>query len=269
MSAPRSRPPRAGDRVADPRLGQRVLAADVEVALLAPDRERLDRHRLDDRERVALHEHAILERAGLGLVGVADEVVRLGRLGGDGGPLAAGREGRAAAAHEPRRGHLLDDAVGADRDGPARAPGSRRWRGSRRARSGRRRRRGRAAEAGLARLRRGRAAASADVPLVVMPSQIARHGHSRRRSHRVDRRRDLRRGLAPAIVNIAAGARSHSPRHGDRKPGRSGRRRPASPAGPSARSRSAQRSSAPASRQAMSSQTWATTGGRGFVANRA
>ena len=75
-------------------------------------------------------------------------------------------------------------------------------------------------------------------------------------------------GLSPAIVNIAAGARSHSPRHGDRSqavmPAAS-----ALPAGPIVRSRSAARSAAPASRQAMSSQTWATIGGRGFVANRA
>ena len=40
-----------------------------------------------------------------------------------------------------------------------------------------------------------------------------------------------------------------------------------SPAGPIDRSRSAVSSSAPASRQAMSSQTWATIGGRGFEWN--
>ena len=34
-----------------------------------------DRHRLDERERVALHQHAVLERARLGLVGVGNEVV--------------------------------------------------------------------------------------------------------------------------------------------------------------------------------------------------
>ena len=45
--------------------------------------------------------------------------------------------------------------------------------------------------------------------------------------------------------------------------------RAGSPAGPTARVRSPQIASAPASRHAMSSQTWATTGGRGFVAKSA
>ena len=61
---------------------------------------------------------AVLERAGLGLVGVAHEVVRLGRLGGDRGPLAAGREGGAAAAHELRGGDLGDDRLRADLERP-------------------------------------------------------------------------------------------------------------------------------------------------------
>ena len=75
-------------------------------------------------------------------------------------------------------------------------------------------------------------------------------------------------GVSPALVIITAGARSHSPRHGLRsqvvRPSRIG-----SPAGPTPRVRSAQIASAPASRQAMSSQTWATSGGRGVVAKRA
>ena len=75
-------------------------------------------------------------------------------------------------------------------------------------------------------------------------------------------------GVSPAAVNMTAGAWSHRPRHGLRshvaRPSRIG-----SPAAPTARVRSAQMPSAPASRQAMSSQTWATSGGRGVVANRA
>ena len=76
------------------------------------------------------------------------------------------------------------------------------------------------------------------------------------------------RGRSPAIVNSAAGARSQRPRHGLRSqvtwPSRAG-----VPAGPSWRSSAAHVSSAPASRQAMSSQTWATSGARCFVAKRA
>ena len=71
----------------------------------AAGRVRGDRHRLDERERVALHEHAVLERSRLGLVRVADEVVRLHGLVRDGLPLRAGRERGAAAAEQPR---LLD-----------------------------------------------------------------------------------------------------------------------------------------------------------------
>ena len=76
------------------------------------------------------------------------------------------------------------------------------------------------------------------------------------------------RGSDPATVSIAAGARSQRPRHGDRsqveEPSADGE-----PAGPSDRSRSAATSSAPARRHAMSSQTWATVGGRGVVENSA
>jgi hypothetical protein len=73
------------------------------------------------------------------------------------------------------------------------------------------------------------------------------------------------RACSPADVMSAAGARSQSPRQGDRsQPARPSAS--AAPAAPTARSRAAQVSSAPASRQAMSSQTWATTGGRGVVA---
>jgi hypothetical protein len=67
--------------------------------VLAAGGEARDRHRLEDGERVVLQEHAVLERPGLRLVGVADQVVRAGRVGRDGLPLAAGRE-RGAAAPE-------------------------------------------------------------------------------------------------------------------------------------------------------------------------
>ena len=77
------------------------------------------RHRLDDGERVALHQHAVLERARLGLVGVADQVVGARRLRADRLPLAAGREGRAAAPDQAGCGHLRDDAGRSELDGPA------------------------------------------------------------------------------------------------------------------------------------------------------
>ena len=111
----------------------RVLAAQVDPPVLAPGGEGGDRHRLDHGERVALDQHPVLEGAGLGLVGVAHEMVRVRRLAGHGLPLAAGREGGAAAADEPGVG----DRLGSPRPGrwrtPAAAPRSRRRRGSRRA----------------------------------------------------------------------------------------------------------------------------------------
>ncbi len=79
----------------------RVLAANVEIAATRAGRERGDRHGLQDRERVAFHEDPVLERPGLGLVGVAHEEV-VGRLRRDGVPLAPGRECRSAAADEAR-----------------------------------------------------------------------------------------------------------------------------------------------------------------------
>jgi len=68
--------------------------------VLTPSRGRRDGHPFDDRERIALHEDAVLERSRLGFVRVADEVVRLYRSLRDRVPLAAGEEGCAATAEE-------------------------------------------------------------------------------------------------------------------------------------------------------------------------
>ena len=97
----------------------RVLAPHVDPSVRAARGVRGDRHRLDHRERIALHQHPVLERAGLGLVGVADEVVGVDRLTGDGLPLAPGRERRAAAADEPGISDLADHRRRTDRQRPA------------------------------------------------------------------------------------------------------------------------------------------------------
>jgi hypothetical protein len=110
--AEEARAPGGRDRVRDEPLGLGVLAADVEVAPARADGVAGDRHRLDDGERVTLQQDAVLERPWLRLVGVAHDVLRVGRLTGDGGPLATRREGCAAAPHELRRRHLGDHAVG-------------------------------------------------------------------------------------------------------------------------------------------------------------
>src|SRR5206468_12504632 len=105
---------RVRDRVLEPVVHQRILGAHVDEAVLAARRVRGDRHRLDEREGIALHQDAVLERAGLRLVAVADEVVRVRRLPGDGVPLRARRERRAAASEQLRLDDLADDPGGSE-----------------------------------------------------------------------------------------------------------------------------------------------------------
>ena len=100
------------DRVLQPLVGERVLGADVEEAAFAARREARDRHRLDHRERIRLHQHAVLERAGLRLVGVADDVVRASAgWSATAFHFTPGRERGAPAAEQTRLRHLADDAV--------------------------------------------------------------------------------------------------------------------------------------------------------------
>src|SRR5579864_7020254 len=82
--------------------------------MLAAGRVGGDRHRLDEREWVVLHEDAVLERSRLRLVAVADEVVRPDRLFRNGVPLGPGRKRCAAAAEEPGVGNGLANALGAE-----------------------------------------------------------------------------------------------------------------------------------------------------------
>ena len=100
-----------GDRALERLLHVEELAADVDVGDLRADRVAADRAPLDQQVRVALHQHVILERARLALVGVAGDVLRLRRVLEDELPLQAGRESGAAAPAQPRRLHLLDDLV--------------------------------------------------------------------------------------------------------------------------------------------------------------
>ena len=96
------------DRPLDPLDGHRIFGADVEEALLGADGEAADDHPLDHVQRIALQHAAVHERAGIALVGVADEVA--GRVGGLGAhlPLLPGGISAAAAAAELRAGDFLD-----------------------------------------------------------------------------------------------------------------------------------------------------------------
>ena len=99
--------------------GERILASDVEDPALGRGGVTGDRHGLDEAVGVALHEHAVLEGAGLALVGVADQPVGAHGLSGHARPLSAGREGGASAAHQAGLGDLADDAGRAELDGAA------------------------------------------------------------------------------------------------------------------------------------------------------
>ena len=87
------------------------LAADVDVGDLRADRPAADQAALEQQVRVALHQHVILERAGLALVGVAGDVLRQRRVLEDELPLHAGRESGAAAAAQARGLDHVDDGA--------------------------------------------------------------------------------------------------------------------------------------------------------------
>ena len=87
-----------GDRRLEALERQRVLGAAVDVALVGADRVGADQHALDDRVRVALEHRAVHERAGVALVGVAEDVLLVAVGLGAELPLEAGGEAGAAAA---------------------------------------------------------------------------------------------------------------------------------------------------------------------------
>ena len=86
----------------------RELAADVDVGEVDVERVAGDGDPLDQHVGIVLDDVAVLERAGLGLVGVHREVTRADVLRQE-GPLEAGGEAGAAAAAEVRLLHLVDD----------------------------------------------------------------------------------------------------------------------------------------------------------------
>ena len=97
---------RVVERLRQPVVAERELAAQVDERLVALDRERRDDDALDQLVRIALDEHAVLERRRLAFVAVDHEVARE-QVGGQERPLLAGREVGAAAAAQARDLHLL------------------------------------------------------------------------------------------------------------------------------------------------------------------
>src|SRR5262249_58078229 len=74
-----------------------------------------DRAALEEEVGIVPHDPAVLAGAGLGFVGIDDEIARppVGRLFRHERPLQAGRNPRPAAAAQPGSLHLVDDPVAA------------------------------------------------------------------------------------------------------------------------------------------------------------
>ena len=97
-----------------------VLAADVDEHVLRLDRVRRDEAALEEPERDAQHDLAVLERAGLGLVRVDDEVVRLRRAA-----PASGRTPTCGPSGSLRRRGRAGPDVSSSRDDVVRRHGAR------------------------------------------------------------------------------------------------------------------------------------------------
>ena len=90
------------------------LAAHIDVGGDRAHGEAGDQAALDQRVRIVAQDVAVLAGAGLGFVGIDDEVGRPAvALLGHERPFQAGREAGAAAAAQARRLHLVDDPVAA------------------------------------------------------------------------------------------------------------------------------------------------------------
>ena len=107
------------ERAAQDLVGLVVLAPDVDEDVRRLVRVGSDQAALEEAEGHPQHDLAVLVRARLGLVGVDDEVVRLGKLLGLGheAPLPARREGCPATPAQVARHERLDDVVRRHRAG--------------------------------------------------------------------------------------------------------------------------------------------------------
>ncbi len=90
-----------------------VLAAQVDEAHLRADGEAGDDGAFNDSVRIVQKDQVIFAGAGLAFVAIDEDVLGLGGLLGNEGPLHARREARAAAAAQAAGLHLVDDPFGA------------------------------------------------------------------------------------------------------------------------------------------------------------
>ena len=93
-----------------------VVAADVDVALMRLERPAGDDAGFDQLVGVVFDQGPVLAGARLALVGVADYILRLGRLPGDEAPLHPRGESCAAPATEIGFLHCMDNLIGCHRE---------------------------------------------------------------------------------------------------------------------------------------------------------
>ena len=101
--------------------GARILGTDVDESLARAHREPADDHALEQRERVALHDHAVREGAGVTLVGVADDILGVARRIVHGAPLDARRKTRTAAAAQAGGRDRIERRLRTERAGARKA----------------------------------------------------------------------------------------------------------------------------------------------------
>src|SRR5206468_10795785 len=104
------------DRTLEDGLHVEELAADIDVGDLGADGVARDRASLEHEVRIPLHQQVIFERAWLAFVGVARDVLGVGRLLVDELPLHPGRKACAAAAAQARSLDDVDDLRGSERE---------------------------------------------------------------------------------------------------------------------------------------------------------
>ena len=98
-----------------------VLAAQIQETLFSADHEGAYRHSFEHRIGMAVQQDAILERAGLAFVGIADHIARVAlRLAAE-FPFHAGTESCAAPSAQPGLGDLGQRGIGAARQRCAQA----------------------------------------------------------------------------------------------------------------------------------------------------
>src|SRR5579864_7803045 len=101
--------------------GQWILSAYINKTLLSANSQCGNRHAFQDCKRVAFHQNAVFERAWLGLVGIADDI--MGAAGASleqkSFPFFPRGESRTSSAQKARVDHFADNFFWTHLDGTA------------------------------------------------------------------------------------------------------------------------------------------------------